>query len=156
MEFGFIDHLQIVTTSNYSAISNSHTLQFTTACTMSSQSAVFSTCCRLVTASNAVVTSASAFTFLLSGDCLTNWLLGWRPSHTKLLLFWLTYCRLRLYRLSTKSLTNQPTSLHFTAPTLCIHDWLFTANHFVLAPNPLRPKTRDSFFNWNLAVIVLM
>jgi hypothetical protein len=34
---GFIDHLQIVTTSNYSAISNSHTLQFTTARTKSSQ-----------------------------------------------------------------------------------------------------------------------
>jgi hypothetical protein len=28
---GFIDHLQIITTSNYSAIANSHTLQFTTA-----------------------------------------------------------------------------------------------------------------------------
>jgi hypothetical protein len=27
----FIDYLQIVTTSNYSAIANSHTLQFTTA-----------------------------------------------------------------------------------------------------------------------------
>jgi hypothetical protein len=28
---GFIEHLQIFTTSNYSAIVNSHTLQFTTA-----------------------------------------------------------------------------------------------------------------------------
>jgi hypothetical protein len=36
----FIEHPQIVTTSNYSAIVNSHILQFTTACTKSSQSAV--------------------------------------------------------------------------------------------------------------------
>jgi hypothetical protein len=37
---GFIDYLQIVFTSNYSAIANSHTLQFTIAPTKSSQSAV--------------------------------------------------------------------------------------------------------------------
>jgi hypothetical protein len=46
MEFGlvigFIEHLQIVTTSNDSAIANSHTLQFTTAHTKSSHSAVSS------------------------------------------------------------------------------------------------------------------
>jgi hypothetical protein len=38
---GFIEHLQILTTSNYSAIAISHTLQFTTARTKSPQSAVF-------------------------------------------------------------------------------------------------------------------
>jgi hypothetical protein len=37
---GFIEHLQIVTTSNYSAIANSHTLQFTKARIKSSESAV--------------------------------------------------------------------------------------------------------------------
>jgi hypothetical protein len=36
------ENLQIVTTSNYSATANSHTLQFTTACIKSSQSAVSS------------------------------------------------------------------------------------------------------------------
>jgi hypothetical protein len=36
---GFIEHLQIVTTSNCSAIANSHILNFTTAGTKSSQSA---------------------------------------------------------------------------------------------------------------------
>jgi hypothetical protein len=36
----FIAHLQIVTTSNHSAIANSHTLPFTTAHTKSSQSAM--------------------------------------------------------------------------------------------------------------------
>jgi hypothetical protein len=39
---GYIAHLQIVTTSNCSAIANSHTQQFTTARTKSSQSAVSS------------------------------------------------------------------------------------------------------------------
>jgi hypothetical protein len=39
---GFIEHLQIVTTSNYSTNTNSHTLQFTTAHMKSSQSAVSS------------------------------------------------------------------------------------------------------------------
>jgi hypothetical protein len=38
----FIEHLEIVITSNYSAIGNLHTLQFTTARTKSSQSAVSS------------------------------------------------------------------------------------------------------------------
>jgi hypothetical protein len=50
---GFIDNLQIVTTSNYSAIATSHILQLTTARTKSSQSAVF-TGCRLVTAFNSL------------------------------------------------------------------------------------------------------
>jgi hypothetical protein len=39
---GFIDHLQIVTASNYSAVANSHTLRFTTARSKSCQSAVSS------------------------------------------------------------------------------------------------------------------
>jgi hypothetical protein len=39
---GFIAHLQNITTSNYSGIANLHTLQFTTARTKFSQSAVSS------------------------------------------------------------------------------------------------------------------
>jgi hypothetical protein len=39
---GFIDQLQIIATSNSSAIANSHTLQFTTARTKPSQSALSS------------------------------------------------------------------------------------------------------------------
>jgi hypothetical protein len=35
---GFIEHLQIYTTNNYSIIANSHTQQFTTARSKSSQS----------------------------------------------------------------------------------------------------------------------
>jgi hypothetical protein len=49
---GFIDYLQIATTNNYSAITNAHTLQFTTARTKSSHSAVSSPVVCLVTASN--------------------------------------------------------------------------------------------------------
>jgi hypothetical protein len=40
---GFIAHLKLVTTINYSTIADSHTLQFTTARTKSSQSAIAST-----------------------------------------------------------------------------------------------------------------
>jgi hypothetical protein len=42
MVFGFIEHLQIVTTSNCSTIANSHTLQLSTARTKSKLSAVSS------------------------------------------------------------------------------------------------------------------
>jgi hypothetical protein len=37
---GFIEHLQIVNRSNYSAIANSHTLRFTTVRTKSFQSSL--------------------------------------------------------------------------------------------------------------------
>jgi hypothetical protein len=42
MVITFIEHLQIVVTRNYSAVAKSHTLQFSTAGTKSSQSAVSS------------------------------------------------------------------------------------------------------------------
>jgi hypothetical protein len=42
LEIGFIEHLQIVTTSNYSTVANPHTLQFTPVHTKSSNSAVSS------------------------------------------------------------------------------------------------------------------
>jgi hypothetical protein len=42
MVTGFIEHSQIVTTSNYSIIANSYALQFTTAGTKTSQFAVSS------------------------------------------------------------------------------------------------------------------
>jgi hypothetical protein len=61
--------LKNVTISNYSAIANSLTVKFTTARTKSSHSAVFSNRC-LVTAYNAVASSASVFTPLLASDCL--------------------------------------------------------------------------------------
>jgi hypothetical protein len=87
---GFTELLQNLTASNYSANNNSHNLHFTTARMKSSQSAIF-TGCRLVMASNAVAPTASVFTSLLAGDCLTTHSLfqlpGWRPSHTNLLLF---------------------------------------------------------------------
>jgi hypothetical protein len=66
---GSIEHVETVTISNYSAIANSHTLQFSTARIKSSQSAVF-TSRYLVTASNVVASSVFVFTPLLAGDCL--------------------------------------------------------------------------------------
>jgi hypothetical protein len=67
---GFIEHLQIVTTHNYSAITNSHNLQFTTARTKSSQYAVASPVVawwRIPT-----VSSASVLMFLLVGNSFTT------------------------------------------------------------------------------------
>jgi hypothetical protein len=37
-----------------------------------------------------------------------------------------------------------------------LYDWRLTANHFVLAPSPVRLTTRDFFFNWALAIMVLV
>jgi hypothetical protein len=42
LEIGFIDHLQVVTTSNCNTVANSHTLHITTAHTKSFMSDVFS------------------------------------------------------------------------------------------------------------------
>jgi hypothetical protein len=63
----FSEHLQIVSASNYSAVTNSNTLQFTTGHTKSSHSAVSSP----VFAWWWITTmfSASILMFLLSGDC---------------------------------------------------------------------------------------
>jgi hypothetical protein len=57
----FNENLQNVTTNNYGAISNSHTLQFTTACT------VFSVCCVFTSGRS----PASGFTFSQAGGHLT-------------------------------------------------------------------------------------
>jgi hypothetical protein len=46
----FIEHFRNVTTNNYNAVANSHTLQFTTTRTKSSQSAVAAAWYRLPTA----------------------------------------------------------------------------------------------------------
>jgi hypothetical protein len=66
MVVGFIEHLQIVTTSKYSAIANLHTVQLTTARTKSSQSAVFSAVVAWWHIST--MSSASILTFEPAGD----------------------------------------------------------------------------------------
>jgi hypothetical protein len=69
LETGFNEHLQIVTTSNYSAIANPHTLQFTTARNKLSPSAVFSPV--VIRWRVPTMSSASVLTFLPTGDCPT-------------------------------------------------------------------------------------
>jgi hypothetical protein len=48
-----------------------------------------------------------------------------------------------------KRLTERPFS---QSELELLYDWRFTANQFVLAPNPLRLTTRDIFVNWTIAV----
>jgi hypothetical protein len=67
---GFTEHLQNVATCNCSVIATSHTLQFTTVRTKSSQSAVSSPVVawwRITT-----ITSAAVLTSLLAADCPTT------------------------------------------------------------------------------------
>jgi hypothetical protein len=67
---GFIEHLQIVTTSNYSATANSHILQFTRARINSSQFTVSSPVVAWWHIST--ISPASVFKFLPPGGCLTT------------------------------------------------------------------------------------
>jgi hypothetical protein len=57
---GFIAHLQFGITSNYSAITDPHTLPFTRACTVLSVCCVFTGCCLVMTLS-VIDSSASVF-----------------------------------------------------------------------------------------------
>jgi hypothetical protein len=67
----FIDLLQNVSKSNYSAIANSHNLQFITACTKSfSMSSLHWSLSG--NGFKAVDYSTSIFTSLLAGECLTT------------------------------------------------------------------------------------
>jgi hypothetical protein len=66
----FFQHLEILSTSNYSAIANSHALQFNRARTNFSVCYVLTGC--LITTSQAVAPSASMLTSLLTGDCFTT------------------------------------------------------------------------------------
>jgi hypothetical protein len=70
---GFIEHLHIVTASNYSANANSHTLQFTTASMKSSQSAVFTSRCLVADPKNVLCFRAH----VLTGWQLSNNSLSW-------------------------------------------------------------------------------
>jgi hypothetical protein len=116
----FIGHLQIVTTSNYSAVTTSHTLQFTTACTESSQSNV----------SSAISFQWWTFPFLWVSEmslCLSYQLL-----HSSALTNSLTH-----------SSANSPhsTPLHCTALTThstqssdIASEWIHRKQHFQLFP----------------------
>jgi hypothetical protein len=78
---------------------------------------------------------------------------------------YLTHCRLLPSEHPTETvLTFNWTALYSSNSDLnykskskseLLYDWRFTTNQFVLALSPLRPTTKF-FFNWTLAVIVLM
>jgi hypothetical protein len=70
LEIGFTDYLQIVTTNNYNAIANLHTLQITTAHAKTSQSAFTSRF--LVTDINNRDSSVSVLASLLSDEYPTT------------------------------------------------------------------------------------
>jgi hypothetical protein len=72
LDIGFIDHFntQLISISNYSAITNLHTLQITAANTKSSPTCSFRTSRFLITASNIGDSSASALKSTLNGGSL--------------------------------------------------------------------------------------
>jgi hypothetical protein len=88
----FISQLQIVITSSYRAITNSHILQFTTA-RIKFLSLLYLRRLSPGNGFNIVASSASVFTPLVAGDCLKSHSLlqitnsCWRPSHTNFQLF---------------------------------------------------------------------
>jgi hypothetical protein len=63
-----------------------------------------------------------------------------------------------IHSLALSSPTLSPPFLHSltNSESESLYDWRFTANHFVLATSPLRTRPIILFFNWTLAVIVLM
>jgi hypothetical protein len=85
---GFIEHLQIVTTNNYSAIVNSRTLQFNAARTVAAW-------WRILTMS-----SVSVFTLLSADDCRTTHSLLQLPDSK-------VSCHLTLISSSSYSLTKK-------------------------------------------------
>jgi hypothetical protein len=115
---GFIVHLQIVTTSNYSTIANSHTQQFTTAHTKSSHSAVSSPVVRKM-ASNATDPSTFMFMSFLAKNCLTT---NYRLRVT---------LRLVVYRQSAR-LHSEPLETHgqnlFSQLNTCSHSPYITSS----------------------------
>jgi hypothetical protein len=118
-----------VTESNYSALASSHTLQFTTARTKFSHSAVSSPIVawwRIPT-----VSSASLLTFLPAGDCLTT--------HSLLLL------------------TNSQADDHLT-PTSYSSGWLYCSSQLILLITSRHgPRSKHCllfYFNFCLADLV--
>jgi hypothetical protein len=78
-------------------------------------------------------------TSFLSGEYPTTALIvstdklpGWRPSHTKLLVF--------------TSQTDLQTDYCSESESELLYFWRFTANQFVLTPNRLRITTREFFY----------
>jgi hypothetical protein len=65
------------------------------------------------------------------------------------------YCSLLLQLISIQLISGTHGVLS-TTNSKSLYDRRFTANQFIFPSSPLRPTTRDFFFNWTLAVILLM
>jgi hypothetical protein len=111
----FTGHLEIVATGKYSAVANSHALQFTTARVLSVWCVFISRC--LVTASNGECSTYSSF-----------------PNYTRPQLP-------ASNRRSSQELGPSSPLTHSLTPlsnSKLLYYWQFIANHFVLAPIHLK------------------
>jgi hypothetical protein len=128
------------------------TLQITDMQRLVSSAITVSTSRFLATASTEGDCSASRTQVLLSqppvkNSCqlITNWVPGWRPFHTNLLVF-PSQADFQLNCPVIRTLSSPTrcfTSLHLSEldQKNLLYDWRFTANHFVLASSPLRLTT---------------
>jgi hypothetical protein len=65
-----------------------------------------------------------------------------------------TFCSSQLSVSRTRNLLGLMSKSQSMSKSL--YDWRFTVSQFVLVSSPLRRITRDLFFNWTFAVIVLV
>jgi hypothetical protein len=146
LAIGFIEQLQVIT------IANSHTLQFTRACTKCSQSAMSSQVVvwyrlptmdvplPLFSRTIPVPQLPASHSNSSHGLNCSSSLTAHQPTHFT-----------PLYSTALHSLTELSKS-----ESELLYDWLFTANQFILETSLLRLTTNFFFSNSELAVIVLM
>jgi hypothetical protein len=142
---GYIEHVQIVTTSNCGAIAISRIPQFTSAWTETSQSAVSSPVVPGIGYQRCSCLSLSCTPVSVLADC--------RLSHKKPCHCYATTCK-----------NGNCTAYHAIRAT--VYDELQSQSHsyfttgvyhqFGLVPSPLELTTRNYFINLILTIIVLM
>jgi hypothetical protein len=137
---GFIEHLQLVTTSKVYALTVLHMSQITLGHTRSSHYIVFFTSRCLLTAFNGGLSASSGFP---NYSC---------ASATSISQQQLTMTEPQQ---SSNWLTNSQTNYSLTqkSKSKLLYDWRFTTKKFALAPGPMRLTTRP---DWTPAVIVLL
>jgi hypothetical protein len=126
---GFVEHLQLVTTSKYYALTVLHTSQISIGHTRSSQSVTVFTSRCLAAAFDGGRSPSSGFPNCPRPQLPTP--LGNSSQQPQQL---------------SNSLTHQPTDCNKSTSKL-LYDWRFTANRFVLRPTPWGSTTRDFFLH---------